>query len=95
MMEFSSPLATMQPQAPRFGPIGEEYMGWQYPIDQQGHNRKPSLSGSFNFEALSVKEAPKDYFNHRPVRGSSPTSTLVADLSQNLLIDQRYVRLVS
>lgn len=66
-------------------------MGWRYPFDQKDHNRKMSFNSSFNFEGLSVKEASKDYFNHRPVRGSSPTSTLVADLSQNLLIDQRYV----
>lgn len=88
MMEFSSPLATMQPHAPHFGPIGEDWRGWQYHFNQPGH--KSTFSGSFNFEGLTVKEPSTDYFNSRPVRGSSPTSTLVADLSQNLLIDQRY-----
>ncbi|KAL8830986.1 MAG: hypothetical protein Q9191_001135 [Dirinaria sp. TL-2023a] len=89
-MEFSSPLATMQPQAPRCGTFGESNLCWQYAYEKQGHAlASTNFNCGFNFEALSVKEARMDYFNHKPVRGSSPTSTLVADLSQNLLIDQR------
>ena len=38
-----------------------------------------------------MKKAPAmDYFSLKPVRGSSPTSSLAADLSQNFHIDQRY-----
>lgn len=33
-----------------------------------------------------------DYFNMKPVRGTSPTASLAADLSQNFHIDQRCVR---
>ncbi|KAL8699440.1 MAG: hypothetical protein Q9201_006005 [Fulgogasparrea decipioides] len=43
---------------------------------------------SFNFRDLSMKKAPTDYFNLKPVRGSSPTASLAADLSQNFHIDQ-------
>ena len=45
---------------------------------------------SFNFKDLSMAKAPTDYFNLKPVRGSSPTASLAADLSQNFHIDQRY-----
>lgn len=37
-----------------------------------------------------VKATP-DYFGLKPVRGSSPTASLAADLSQNFHIDQRWV----
>lgn len=37
-----------------------------------------------------VKATP-DYFGLKPVRGSSPTASLAADLSQNFHIDQRCV----
>ncbi|GES63537.1 rhodanese-like protein [Aspergillus terreus] len=43
----------------------------------------------FNFKDLSMKRAHgADYFNVKPVRGSSPTASLAADLSQNFHIDQ-------
>ncbi|KAL8955972.1 MAG: hypothetical protein Q9193_006359 [Seirophora villosa] len=35
-----------------------------------------------------MNQAPTDYFNLKPVRGSSPTASLAADLSQNFHIDQ-------
>ncbi|KAI4192506.1 MAG: hypothetical protein LQ346_004278 [Caloplaca aetnensis] len=35
-----------------------------------------------------MNKAPTDYFNLKPVRGSSPTASLAADLSQNFHIDQ-------
>lgn len=37
-----------------------------------------------------MTKATTDYFNLKSVRGSSPTTTLAADLSQNFHIDQRY-----
>ena len=40
-----------------------------------------------------MAKAPTDYFNLKPVRGSSPTASLAADLSQNFHIDQRYDKL--
>lgn len=40
-----------------------------------------------------MKKSSSDYFNMKPVRGSSPTASLAADLSQNFHIDQRYVLL--
>lgn len=46
---------------------------------------------SFNFKDLSMKRSQGDYFNVKPVRGSSPTASLAADLSQNFHIDQRFV----
>lgn len=46
---------------------------------------------SFNFKDLSMKKSHSDYFNMRPVQGSSPTASLAADLSQNFRIDQRWV----
>lgn len=53
----------------------------------------PSLTGfggnSFNFKDLSMKKSGADYFNLKPLRGSSPTASLAADLSQNFHIDQR------
>ncbi|KAI4202737.1 MAG: hypothetical protein LQ350_002403 [Teloschistes chrysophthalmus] len=36
-----------------------------------------------------MKKSPTDYFNSKPVRGSSPTASLAADLSQNFHIDRR------
>ena len=45
---------------------------------------------SFNFKDLSMTKASTDYFNLKPIRGSSPTASLAADLSQNFHIDQRY-----
>ena len=36
-----------------------------------------------------MKQSNQDYFNLKPTRGSSPTVSLAADLSQNFHIDQR------
>jgi M-phase inducer tyrosine phosphatase len=56
------------------------------------------VASSFNFKDLSMMGKTKtktkmdsDYFTSRPMRGSSPTASLAADLSQNFHIDQRYV----
>ena len=91
-MERSSPLAAMQPPSLPFGHWGcrggaessYSQCGGQF----GGHlNFGPS---SFNFKDLSMAKAPTDYFSLKPVRGSSPTASLAADLSQNFHIDQRY-----
>ena len=50
---------------------------------------------SFNFKDLSMVRAPQDYFSLKPIRGSSPTASLAADLSQNFHIDQRYTTVYS
>lgn len=41
-----------------------------------------------------MKKSNPDYFAMKPVRGSSPTASLAADLSQNFHIDQRLVAIV-
>ena len=95
-MERSSPLAAMQPPSLPVGPWGcrgeSESSYTQYGGQYGGHyggqlNFGPS---SFNFKDLSMAKAPTDYFSLKPVRGSSPTASLAADLSQNFHIDQRY-----
>lgn len=87
MMEASSPLAAMQPPSylghygfrpnpPSYGPFSSSSFG----------------PNSFNFKDLSMKRPHADYFSMPPpVRGSSPTASLAADLSQNFHIDQRYL----
>lgn len=83
-MEHSSPLAAMQPPSVLFGHC--------FRAEPTSY---PSLSGfgqnSFNFKDLSMKKSSSDYFSMKPVRGSSPTASLAADLSQNFHIDQRWV----
>lgn len=83
-MEHSSPLAAMQPPSVMFGHC--------FRAEPTSY---PSLSGfgpnSFNFKELSMKKSGPDYFNMNPLRASSPTASLAADLSQNFHIDQRFV----
>ncbi|ORY11818.1 hypothetical protein BCR34DRAFT_483586 [Clohesyomyces aquaticus] len=43
---------------------------------------------SFNFRDISMKKRDPDYFTLQPVRGSSPTASLAADMSSNLHMDQ-------
>ncbi len=55
----------------------------------------PSYGGRYGeklkFDPSNFKDlSSNDYFGLKPVRGSSPTTTLAADLSQNFHIDQRY-----
>lgn len=92
-MEMSSPLAAMHPP-PMPGP-------WGYRRDLPAkplfgaHNLGPN---SFNFRDMSMhsitnlKKGGSDYFNLKPLRGaaSSPTTSLAADMSSNLHMDQRY-----
>jgi len=59
------------------------------------------MSSNFNFRDLSMhsingmnslKKGSVDYFSLQPMRGSSPTASLAADMSSNLHVDQRYIR---
>ncbi|RMZ90096.1 hypothetical protein DV736_g2656, partial [Chaetothyriales sp. CBS 134916] len=84
-MEASSPLAAMHPAIfigyPR---CSKDLMAMAPP--------RPFGPNDFNFKDLSMRMAMKksqpDCFNIKPVQGSSPTTDLVADLSQNFTIDQ-------
>lgn len=86
-MEMSSPLAAMHPP-PLPGP-------WGYRRDLPSkplfgaHSLGPK---SFNFRDMSMKKPSMDYFTLQPMRGSSPTASLAADMSSNLHVDQRYTR---
>ena len=91
-MERSSPLAAMQPPSLPFGHWGcrgEAESSYSQYGGQYGGQLKFGPS-SFNFKDLSMAKAPMDYFSLKPARGSSPTASLAADLSQNFHIDQRY-----
>lgn len=81
-MEHSSPLAAMQPPSVLFGHCFRSDAPTSYP--SFGPN-------SFNFKDLSMKKSHPDYFSMKQVRGSSPSASLAADLSQNFHIDQRLV----
>ena len=90
-MERSSPLATVRPSALPFWGCGAEALPdyARYRDDFAGKlNFGPT---SFNFKEISMERAPTDYFSLKPVRGSSPTASLAADLSSNFHIDQRFV----
>lgn len=87
-MEHSSPLAAMQPPSVLFGHCFRPDVPTSYGSFGPRSGLKPS---SFNFKDLSMKRSQADYFNVKPVRGSSPTASLAADLSQNFHIDQRFV----
>ncbi|KAI9788138.1 MAG: cell division cycle- protein [Peltula sp. TS41687] len=85
-MERSSPLAAMQPPC-LLGPWGlhPEPHSLAHP---QVSDRGSFGPNSFNFKDLSMKRSASDYFMLKPVRGSSPTASLAADLSQNFHIDK-------
>ncbi|KAL3419270.1 rhodanese-like domain-containing protein [Phlyctema vagabunda] len=84
-MEASSPLAAMQPTS--FMPTwGRNDMYTSHPHSHLSGNTTFG-PGAFNFRDLSMKRSSSDYFNMKPVRGSSPTASLAADLSQNFHID--------
>jgi M-phase inducer tyrosine phosphatase len=88
-MEASSPLAAMQ--APSFMPAwgrNDMYTSHPHAHLSTGNTFGP---GAFDFRDLSMKRSNKpDYFQMKPVRGSSPTASLAADLSQNFHIDMRF-----
>ena len=86
-MEYSSPLAAMRPQS---------HAGWvnhkDFPLPRSYHGYQTYAPNSFNFKDLSMQQKPAakpDYFTLRPARGSSPTSSLTADLDANFHIDKR------
>ncbi|KAL4736134.1 M-phase inducer phosphatase [Aspergillus similis] len=84
-MEHSSPLAAMQPPSVVLGHCFRS----DAPTSYHGFSPLPGLGpGGFNFKDLSMKRSNGDYFGTKVVRGSSPTASLAADLSQNFHIDQ-------
>lgn len=92
-MERSSPLAAMQPPSFHLGHCGfRSDVPTSHPSLAAVKNLGPN---SFNFKDLSMKKSQSGYFSLKPVRGSSPTASLAADLSQNFHIDQRYVQVAS
>ncbi|KAH0841665.1 M-phase inducer phosphatase [Fonsecaea pedrosoi] len=91
MIEASSPLAAMQPPA-FLGHCGGGYRADAPPgFASSFAAAKSFATNSFNFRDLSMKKPKSDYFSLKSVRGSSPTASLAADLSQNFHIDQRSV----
>lgn len=89
-MEASSPLAAMQPTS--FLPAwGNDH----FTSHPHAHFSSNGYGASaFDFRDISMRHSSKskpDYFQMKPVRGSSPTASLAADLSQNFHIDMRYV----
>ncbi|KAK2743297.1 cell division cycle- protein [Onygenales sp. PD_40] len=84
-MEHSSPLAAMQPPSMLFGHCFRAETATSFPSFPAVRTFGPN---SFNFKDLSMKKGNPDYFNVKPVGGSSPTASLAADLSQNFHIDQ-------
>ncbi|CAK3910571.1 M-phase inducer phosphatase [Lecanosticta acicola] len=79
-MEYSSPLAAIRPQPPPFSRK-----------DVPSHGYQSYAPTSFDFKTMSMQQQPRkrqDYFSLRPVRGSSPTASLSADLDANFHIDK-------
>ncbi|KAK4545152.1 hypothetical protein LTR36_003703 [Oleoguttula mirabilis] len=86
-MEYSSPLAAMRPQpCPAWGNRRD------LPVSRSVyHGYQTYGASSFDFKELSMHQKPAkrlDYFTLRPARGSSPTSSLTADLDANFHIDK-------
>ncbi|RAL66259.1 hypothetical protein DID88_005930 [Monilinia fructigena] len=84
----SSPIAAMQPSS--FMPAwARNDMYTSHPHAHMSNVTTNSFGpGAFDFRDLSMKHsANPDYFMVKPVRGSSPTASLAADLSQNFHID--------
>ena len=89
MMEHSSPLAAIQVSSISIGRWG---LGPELPTSNASCGGSLFGPNSFNFKDISMKKNPMDYFSSKHVRGSSPTASLAADLSQNFHIDRRYAR---
>ncbi|KAK3706179.1 m-phase inducer phosphatase [Vermiconidia calcicola] len=85
-MEYSSPLAAMRPQpCPAWGNRSD------LPIPRSMFTGCHTYGrSSFDFKSMSMHQKPakQDYFTLKPVRGSSPTSSLTADLDANFHIDK-------
>ncbi|THC99141.1 hypothetical protein EYZ11_001392 [Aspergillus tanneri] len=75
----------MQPPSVLFGHCFRSDVSTAYSSLGPRSGLKPP---NFNFKELSMKKSHSDYLNVKPVRGSSPTASLAADLSQNFHIDQ-------
>ncbi|MCJ1355628.1 MAG: cell division cycle- protein [Icmadophila ericetorum] len=85
-MERSSPCAALQPSLQQFGHWG---YGKDLPSTTLFGGEDPNFDyHGFNFKNMSMDKSLSNYFNMKPVRGSSPTSSLAADLSQNFHIDK-------
>ena len=84
----TSPLAAIQPDIS--APFSRRYD----PTDFSSNFLRPSYCQQKPFELrdLSMEDPKPDYFSLNPVRGSSPTASLAADLSQNFHIAQRYAQ---
>ena len=83
-METSSPLASLQPNHP--GPFAQRCR--EYTVNFPA-SCSSELS-NFNFKDMSMLKPKPDYFSYHPIKGSSPTTSLAADLSQNFHIEQRF-----
>ncbi|SMQ51492.1 unnamed protein product [Zymoseptoria tritici ST99CH_3D7] len=85
-MEYSSPLAAMHPQPCAIWASRKDVPESRamYP------NFQTYGPTTFDFKTLSMQQKPRrqDYFSLRPIRGSSPTSSLTADLDANFHIDK-------
>jgi M-phase inducer tyrosine phosphatase len=87
-MERSSPLAALQPQCQPFGQWGF-HPGPHASNPQHGASYPAFGVNSFDFRELSMnKNSANDYFASKPIRGSSPSASLAADLCQNFHIDR-------
>ncbi|KAH6644016.1 hypothetical protein C7974DRAFT_12677 [Boeremia exigua] len=86
-MEMSSPLAAMCPPAAIPGPWGYRR---DLPQSKPLFAAHPLGQKSFNFRDMSMRKGGMDnsYFAIQPMRGSSPTASLAADMSSNLHVDQ-------
>ncbi|KAF2012210.1 Rhodanese-like protein [Aaosphaeria arxii CBS 175.79] len=80
-MEMSSPLAAMHPP-----PIPA--WGFRRDLPTSNFGQRSFGPKSFNFRDMSMKKPNLDYFTLQPLRGSSPTASLAADMSSNLHVDQ-------
>lgn len=64
---------------------------WGQPHDIYRSHTHLNAGNSLGSSALNIREqlqrTKPDYFNLKSVRGSSPTASLAADLSQNFRID--------
>ncbi|CAD6454014.1 e56d127f-d170-4fcd-a9d3-82de1d748a83 [Sclerotinia trifoliorum] len=83
----SSPIAAMQPSS-HMPAWARNDLYTSHPHAHMSNITANSFGpGAFDFRDLSMKHSKSDYFLIKPVRGSSPTASLAADLSQNFHID--------
>ncbi|KAI0445745.1 rhodanese-like domain-containing protein [Xylaria telfairii] len=79
-MEASSPLAAMHPAPPP---------SWYGPSHSPFGSGNPFGTGRSTIREQLQRTRP-DYFNVKGIRGSSPSASLAADLSQNFCLDNEY-----